>query len=171
MGARRDQPLGYSQQWNLAVERNLGGSSSASLAYAGSKGTHLIIASPYTGSGLQLNQIPDQYLSMGNALLTPVPNPFYGVLPAGSPAGGPTILKGRLLMPYPQYPLGVLQQDARIADSNYNALQASFTKRFSHAGDCSGCIYVGQAYQRYGQHQLLPGWTRRYRSGSGPVQP
>ena len=80
-----DQPLGYSQQWNLALERNLGGSSLASLAYAGSKGTHLIIASPYTGSGLQLNQIPDQYLSMGNDLLTPVANPFYGVLPAGSP--------------------------------------------------------------------------------------
>ena len=129
-----DQPLGYSQQWNLAVERAFGSSTTASLAYAGSKGTHLIIASPFTGSGLQLNQIPDQYLSMGNDLLTPVPNPFFGKLPAGSVAGGPTILKGRLLMPYPQYPLGVLQQDARIAASNYNALQAYFTKRFSHGG-------------------------------------
>jgi outer membrane receptor protein involved in Fe transport len=129
-----DQPLGYSQQWNLALERTFGGSSTASLAYAGSKGTHLIIASPYTGSGLQRNQIPDQYLSMGSDLLTPVPNPFYGALPAGSVAGGPTILKGRLLMPYPQYPLGVLQQDARIAGSIYHALQANFTKRFSHAG-------------------------------------
>ena len=129
-----DQPLGYSQQWNLAVEHTFGGQATGSLAYAGSKGSHLIIASPYTGSGLQLNQIPDQYLSMGNDLLTPVANPFYGVLPAGSVAGGPTILKGRLLMPYPQYPLGVLQQDARIASSSYNALQANFTKRFSHAG-------------------------------------
>ena len=129
-----DQPLGYSQQWNLAVERAIGGGTTASLAYAGSKGTHLIIASPYTGSGLQLNQIPDQYLSLGNDLLTPVANPFYGALPAGSVAGGPTILKGRLLMPYPQYPLGVLQQDARIAASNYHALQANVTKRFNHAG-------------------------------------
>ncbi len=129
-----DQPLGYSQQWNLAVERAITGSTTASLAYAGSKGTHLIIASPYTGSGLQLNQIPDQYLSMGNDLLTPVANPFYGACLRDLSAGGPTILKGRLLMPYPQYPLGVLQQDARIAASNYNALQANFTKRFSHAG-------------------------------------
>ena len=129
-----DQPLGYSQQWNLAVERTIGSGTTASLAYAGSKGSHLIIASPYTGSGLQINQIPDQYLSLGNDLLTPVANPFYGSLPAGSVDGGPTILKGRLLMPYPQYPLGVLQQDARIAASNYNALQASLTKRFSHAG-------------------------------------
>jgi outer membrane receptor protein involved in Fe transport len=133
-GRGPDQPLGYSQQWNLALERTFGGSSTASLAYAGSKGTHLIIASPYTGSGLQLNQIPDQYLSMGSDLLTPVPNPFYGVLPAGSVNGGTTTLKGRLLMPYPQYPLGVLQQDARIAASDYNALQANVTKRFSHAG-------------------------------------
>ena len=95
-----DQPLGYSQQWNLAVERSFGAGTTASIAYAGAKGTHLIIASPYTGSGLQLNQIPDQYLSMGNDLLTPVANPFYGKLPAGSAAGGPTILKGRLLLPY-----------------------------------------------------------------------
>lgn len=129
-----DQPLGYSQQWNLAIERSLGSSTTLSLAYAASKGTHLIIASPYTGSGLQLNQIPDQYLSMGSDLLTPVPNPFYGVLPAGSVSGGPTILKGRLLMPYPQYPLGVLRQSARIASSNYNALQTYFTKRFGHGG-------------------------------------
>ena len=129
-----NQPLGYSQQWNLAVERSFGAGTTASIAYSGSKGTHLIIASPYTGSGLQLNQIPDQYLSLGNDLLTPVANPFYGVLPAGSVAGGPTIQKGRLLMPYPQYPLGVLQQDARIAASNYNALQTSLTKRFSHGG-------------------------------------
>ena len=134
--------------WRLSAQS--GGSTTASLAYAGSKGTHLIIASPYTGSGLQLNQIPDQYLSMGNDLLTPVANPFYGALPAGSVAGGPTILKGRLLMPYPQYPLGVLQQDARIAASNYHALQANFTKRFSHARHCSGCIHVGEADQRYG---------------------
>ena len=128
-------------RWNA----HSAGSATASLAYAGSKGTHLIIASPYTGSGLQLNQIPDQYLSLGNDLLTPVANPFYGVLPAGSVAGGPTILKGRLLMPYPQYPLGVLQQDARIAASNYHALQANLTKRFSHAGHYSGCVYMGEA--------------------------
>ena len=41
-----DQPLGYSQQWNLALERNLGGSSLASLAYAGSKGTHSLLPRP-----------------------------------------------------------------------------------------------------------------------------
>jgi hypothetical protein len=133
-GRGGDQPLGYSQQWNLAIERTLGGDTKASVAYAGSKGTHLIIASPYTGSGLQLNQIPDQYLSLGSDLLTPVANPFFGVLPAGSVNGGSTILKGRLLMPYPQYPLGVLQQDARLGASNYHSLQASATKRFKHAG-------------------------------------
>lgn len=143
-GRGADQPLGYSQQWNLAVERKLGGSSTASVAYAGSKGTHLIIASPFTGSGLQLNQLPDQYLSLGSDLLTPVPNPFFGKLPSGSVAGGATILKGRLLMPYPQYPLGVLQQNARIASANYHSLQASFTKRFSHAGTVQAAYTWGK---------------------------
>jgi outer membrane receptor protein involved in Fe transport len=143
-GRGPDQPLGYSQQWNLAIERSLGSSTKASLAYAGSKGTHLIIASPFTGSGLQLNQIPDQYLSMGSDLLTPVVNPFFGKLPAGSVNGGSTILKGRLLMPYPQYPLGVLQQDARLGASTYHSLQASFTKRFAHAGLVQGAYTFGK---------------------------
>ena len=44
---------------------------------------------------------------MGNDLLTPVPNRFYGALPPGSVAGGPTILKDRLLMPYPQQRAGM----------------------------------------------------------------
>ena len=143
-GRGPDQPLGYSQQWNLAIERSLGGSTKASIAYAGSKGTHLIIASPFTGSGLQLNQIPDGYLSLGSDLMTPVANPFFGKLPAGSVNGGSTILKGRLLMPYPQYPLGVIQQDARLGASTYHSLQASFTKRFTHAGVVQAAYTFGK---------------------------
>jgi hypothetical protein len=138
------QPLGYSQQWNLALERALGSKSTASVAYAGSKGTHLIIATPYTGSGFQLNQLPDQYDSMGSALLTQVPNPFYGILPAGSVVGGPTVAEGYLLLPYPQYPQGVLQQAPRYGDSNYHALQATYIRHFAHAGVLQGAYTWGK---------------------------
>jgi len=45
-------PYGYTQQWNLAVERQLNQNSTLTVAYAGAKGTHLLIATPYTGSSL-----------------------------------------------------------------------------------------------------------------------
>ena len=129
-----DQKYGYAQQWNLAFERALGSKSVLSVAYAGAKGTHLIGASAFTASGLNLNQLPDSYDSLGGALLTQVANPFYGQVPAGTPISGPTVAEGYLLLPHPQYPNGVLQQVPRFGISNYNALQASYTRRFSHEG-------------------------------------
>jgi hypothetical protein len=129
-----NQSYGYAQQWNLAVERALDSKSTASVAYAGAKGTHLIGASAYTASGLNLNQLPDQYDSLGSALLTQVANPFYGQFPSTSPLGGPTAAQGYLLLPHPQYPLGILQQAPRFGQSNYNALQMTYTRRFANQG-------------------------------------
>ncbi len=49
------------------------------VAYAGSKGTNLILQGFATVPNLNLNQIPDKYFSMGSAPCWPgVPNPFYG---------------------------------------------------------------------------------------------
>ena len=128
------QAYGYAQQWNLAFERALDGKSTASVAYAGAKGTHLVGASAYTASGLNLNQLPDQYDSLGTALLKQVPNPFFGQVPVGTPISNATTAEGYLLLPHPQYPNGVLQQVPRFGVSNYNALQASYTRHFPNQG-------------------------------------
>ncbi len=128
------QKYGSAQQFNLAFERVLDTRSTLGVAYAGAKGTHLVGASAYTASGLNLNQLPDQYDALGSALLDQVPNPFYGQFPSTSPLGTPTVAQGYLLLPYPQYPQGVLQQVPRFGISNYNALQATFTHRFAHEG-------------------------------------
>ena len=58
------QAYGYSQQWNLALERAIDRNSTVTVAYAGSKGTHLTMSSTYTGTGLNLNQLPDGYDSI-----------------------------------------------------------------------------------------------------------
>ncbi len=129
-----DQKYGYAQQYNVAVERVIAPQTTVSVAYAGAKGTHLIGASAYTSSGLNLNQLPDQYQSLGAGLLTQVRNPFFGQVSASSPIGGPTVAQGYLLLPHPQYPLGVLQQAPRFGMSNYNALQVQATRRFAHQG-------------------------------------
>lgn len=127
-------PYGYVQQWNVAVQRGLGRNSSLTLAYAGAKGTHLVIATPYTASGYNLNQLPNKYDSMGAALLKQVPNPFYGKVPSTSVIGGPTVEQGYLLEPHPQYPDGVLQQEPRYGDSTYNALQMQYTLHMKDNG-------------------------------------
>ena len=137
------QAYGYSQQWNLAVERALDKNSTATLAYAGAKGTHLILSLTYTGTGLNLNQLPDGYDSLGYqidatcqcpVLLKQVPNPFYGVLPAGTLMGASTVAEGYLLLPHPQYPGGLSQAVPRDGDSTYHALQATYIRHFAHAG-------------------------------------
>ena len=56
-------PYGYAQQWNADIQQQFGNGFLIDVAYGGAKGTHLPIDSP------QIDQLPDQYLSMGNALL------------------------------------------------------------------------------------------------------
>ena len=59
----------YVQQWNAAVERQIGKDASLTVAYAGSRGTHLLLQGWATVSNFNQNQLPDQYFSMGPAAL------------------------------------------------------------------------------------------------------
>src|SRR5262249_44317296 len=73
----RGHNSGYSQQWNLTVQKTFGQNWNAEVGYLGSKNTNLGINDP------NLNQLPDIYLSLGAAALnTLVPNPFAGQIPA-----------------------------------------------------------------------------------------
>jgi len=139
-----NQASGYAQQWNLALEQSIGHNSTAAIAYAGSKGTHLILSLTYTGTGLNLNQLPDGYDSLGSQLLTQVANPFFGVLPAGTTLGAPTVAEGYLLLPHPQYTGAVLQAVPRVGNSSYHALQASYIRHFGHAGTLQGAYTWGK---------------------------
>src|SRR5262249_931920 len=96
-GTDRHQASAYSHQWNFTVDTTFGRSWNMEVGYAGSKNTNLGVPDP------NLNQLPDQYLSMGNALLTRVPNPFFGIIPASSSLGGSTITAQQLLRPFPEF--------------------------------------------------------------------
>jgi hypothetical protein len=138
-----NQPYGYVQQFNFGVERQIGRQATLSVAYGGSKGTHLVLSQGYTGTGINLDQIPDQYLSIGGApangttpgtgLFKQVPNPYNGLISNSNQLGGATILEGLLLKPYPQY-TGLTQSVPRLGASTYNALQVAFKERLSHGG-------------------------------------
>src|SRR6185436_11838276 len=88
---------GYSQQRNLTVQKTFGDTWNMEAAYLGSKNTRLGIPDA------NINQLPTQYLSMGAALLTRAPNPYFGTIPASSSLAGTTIAQQQLLRPFPRF--------------------------------------------------------------------
>jgi hypothetical protein len=126
------EPATYVEQWNLDIQQDLGHQTLMEIAYVGDHGLHQQLAA--TSYAAALDQIPDQYLSMGQALLDPVPNPFHGLITTGNLAGA-TIPAGQLLRPYPQY-YNVLNAADVAGMSNYNALQAKLESASPGGAPC-----------------------------------
>ena len=118
-----NSPYAYAQQWNAGIQQQIGSSFVVDIAYGGAKGTHL----PFAG---QQNQLPDQDLTLGKALLASIPNPFYGIINPDYALGAKTIPAGQLLRKYPQYD-GVTSSRYNEGDSTYNSLQVKAQRRFS----------------------------------------
>ena len=119
----RHQHNGYVQQWNFSIQRALGTHLIAEAAYAGSKGTHL----PQT---LRHNELPLQYLALGNELQRTVPSPFFGLVPASQPLGRATTTVAQLLRPYPHF-TDVDSIYATAGSSIYHSIQARVQRRFT----------------------------------------
>jgi hypothetical protein len=124
LGADRTNGSGYSQQWNFTVQKTIGKDWNMEVAYLGSKNTRLGIPDP------NINQLPSQYLPQGAALLTKVPNPYFGQISASSSLGGAMIAQQLLLRPYPRFTNVVLFRD-NVGQSTYNAAAIKLERRLS----------------------------------------
>jgi hypothetical protein len=142
-----NHPEGYVQQWNLNIQRNLPWGFFGSIAYVGSKGTHLQSYSQ------QIDQIGDNFLSQaatqcaaqsavtgarcdasGVTLLQSVANPFFDAATGTAYAlGTSTTTVGQLDRPYPQY-TGLSLAGQGSYDSTYHSLQVTVERRFASAG-------------------------------------
>ncbi len=130
------QKYGYLEQYNLDFQRQLPGGFFADVAYAGSHGVHL------EQSNTNVNQIPDSFIAQAAtqfAAAQPVTiaQPVTGAYPfsqnlPGSLGPG-VLINGQLDRPYPQY-AGVNLNGFGCCSSNYNALQATLTRRFQSGG-------------------------------------
>jgi hypothetical protein len=120
----RDLGAGYVQQWNIALERQLGSSFTIEIAYAGSTITRLGL--PDTN----INQLSVDQLALGPALVEAVPNPFYGDVPQSSSIGGQTIPRAQLLRPFPRFTT-VSYYRNNVGSSHYHAAQLRVEKRFA----------------------------------------
>ncbi|MGB7353679.1 MAG: carboxypeptidase-like regulatory domain-containing protein [Acidobacteriaceae bacterium] len=118
-------PYAYTQQYNAGVQQQIGDRFMFSIVWGGAKGTHL----PF--SGLDIDTLPDQDLSMGSALLNNVPNPYYGIINPIYGLGAATVPAGQLLLPYPEFSgLGI--QAYNEGNSTYNSMQITAQQRFAH---------------------------------------
>ena len=123
-GPIREQRLPYQSQWSLDVQRQLPWSWVVDAGYAGSSA----VALP---SGVQYNQLPDEYLSQGTALVQTVSNPFFGIITdSTSTLSRSTVQRGQLLRPYPQF-TGMSGSQVPAGHSSYHALQFRLERRFS----------------------------------------
>jgi hypothetical protein len=117
------QSFPYVQQWNVTLSREFKGNWMAEVGYSGLKGTNLPGMSQF-GSGRHLDQLPSQFYSLGNGLLT--------VQPCAN-ANGLMMSVGQCDRPFPYY--NDVQDTAQFyARSNYSSVQAKTEKRFGSAG-------------------------------------
>jgi hypothetical protein len=136
------EKYGYLEQYNLDIQRELPAGFFVDLAYAGSHGVHL------EQFNTNINQIGDNFINQAAqqaaagqpvAIAQPVTAyPFACPLcnPANSLPGalGPAnLIQGQLDRPYPQYS-GLNLNGFGCCSSNYNALQATVTRRFQGGG-------------------------------------
>jgi hypothetical protein len=123
------RPTPYVEQWTTDFQYAITPNNLIDASYIGNHGVKL----PF--GGLDMNQLQIKDLSMGDALLNPVANPFYNYFHANNLVSGcgldqPTVPQGQLLLPYPEYcSLNSIQNNGSF--SNFNALQLTFTRRWS----------------------------------------
>jgi hypothetical protein len=110
------------QNWNFGIQYELPWQTVLQTNYIGNHGAHLSNAK-YVYS---LNQVPSQYLSLGNVLLDDI-----SLHPQYLPYAGFTGTVGQALRPFPQYQT-VDTFRSNVDWSNYNSLQVTLTKRATH---------------------------------------
>ena len=121
-----DSPSPMNRMWNFTIQRELPGDILLESAYVGNQGRNL---SSSGEGGLEFNQLDPKYMALGSALNERVPNPFYGIVNNGVHLS-PTIARGQLLRPYPQF-TNVQPLYHPTSRSSYHAWQNTFKRRFT----------------------------------------
>ena len=118
----------YIHKWSFDLQRDIGTDLVFKLGYVGSRGASLPIGGT-NDSRVNINQLADQYLSLGDGLNRQEPNPFYGDSRFGSFANDETLPLGQLLRPFPHFG-DVFARHVSAGKSLYNSMRVEFEKRF-----------------------------------------
>ena len=118
---------GYVQQYSIDLQHEFRGGNVVVVGYNGSRTERLNFGGTQDAT-VNINQLDPQYLALGSALLQQVANPFYGNRAFGNLSVSPTISRGQLLRPFPQFD-NVLAHRINEARSRYNALSLRWDRR------------------------------------------
>jgi trimeric autotransporter adhesin len=156
----QDAKPGYVQQYSVDLQHELRGGNVVSLGYTGSRSARLGVGGTQDAT-VNINQLDPQYLALGSALLQLVPNPFYGNSAFGNLAASPTISRGQLLRPFPEFD-NVLAHRVNEARARYNALLLQWNRRV----DRNWGANVNYTYSRLDDNQFGEANTYSNRLGS-----
>jgi len=117
------RPVTYTQQYSFGIQFEPARNLLIETTYVGNRGLHL------QNNDLQLNQLTEEQLRLGTALLARVNNPFAGFIQTGILAN-PTVAQAQLIRPYPHF-TGVTMRQPTIGSATYHAFQMKVERRFS----------------------------------------
>ena len=118
----------YITKWSIDYQHEFENNVAFKAGYVGSRGSSLGIGGTMN-SRTNINQLATEFLGLGSALDDPIPNPFFGDDTFGPLSASPTLPRGQLLRPYPQFQ-DVLARHRSTGRSTYNALRIELEKRF-----------------------------------------
>jgi hypothetical protein len=116
----------------MDVQRELPGNVVVTVGYVGSKSLKLSIGGT-NSSTVNINQLPNQYLSMGAQLQQSVANPFFGIAEAGPLGRSANTTVGQLLRPYPHFQ-NVFMVRPSLGYGSYNSLITKMERRVDSLG-------------------------------------
>jgi len=153
------------QQFSADLQRELPGRMVASLGYTGTRGDDLNYGGATPGSArININQLPVSALAIGPALYDQVPNPFFGIAQAGDFSQLPTIARGQLLRPFPQF-ANIFERQTSGARLSYHAMTAMLERRV--AGGWGGRFHY--TWSRREDNQFGDSNTFSFRAADVPV--
>lgn len=92
----------YVHQYSVDFQRELSSRIVAGIGYIGATTRRIGVGGNDSGT-VNINQLDPRFQSLGSALLEQVRNPFFGDPRFGGLSTSPTISRGQLLRPYPQF--------------------------------------------------------------------
>jgi hypothetical protein len=123
----QNRTAGLVQQFSFDVQQELWHGIALEVGYIGSRSRHLQ-PSPTGNGNMDINQLNPSLLSLGSALNTAVPNPFFGHGGAGV-VGSATVAQAQLLLPFPEY--STIGEVTNPAHAKYDSMVVKAQKRFT----------------------------------------
>jgi hypothetical protein len=129
----------YLHKFSVDVQRELPFAITLRGGYIGSRGEQLDIGGS-NPDGININQLDPAFQSLGTVLQQQLPNPFFGNPSFGAFSTQPTLSRGQLLRPYPQF-LDIYAHQLSAGRSRYHAFTLDAQRRLSQ-GWAAGANYT-----------------------------